>query len=63
MAFFLLGRLLAGLGLGEDTRGGGVATRWICEASLCREGAGGVGRGGAVGAEVLFKEDFSDALE
>jgi hypothetical protein len=44
-------------GRGEETRGGGVATRWI---SLFW--AGGVGSGGAVGAAVLVM-DFSEALE
>jgi hypothetical protein len=40
--------------LGDDTRGGGVEVRCICDTSW----AGGVGSGGAGGAI-----DFSDAFE
>jgi len=45
-------------GRGDDTRGGGVATRWICATS--RGWTGGVGSGGGGGGAVL---DFSEALD
>lgn len=45
------------LGLGDDTRGGGVADR--CEAAAVPSGAGGVGMDGGAGAAC----DWSEALE
>ncbi len=60
--FFFLGREIAGLG--EATRGGGVATRWI--AAAVDSGAGGVGSGGGAGglaAEVPGAECSEEAFE
>lgn len=53
------------IGRGEETRGGGVMVRWIwsgggSEGSCCG-GAGGVGRGGAVGG--AWEALCSEALE
>jgi len=57
-AFAFLVLFTRAAGLGEDTLGGGVATRWICRPSEgC--GAGGVGNGGATGGAM----EVSEALE